>query len=232
MVGVPGTKDDDLDDRPLRSAEYPRRMLIDITPRIEPGTTKVWPGDNPPTREVLCRIADGATVDLSTLRTTVHLGAHADAPNHYGAGARGIDEQPLDLYWGPCEVMRVPGRRDARVSIEDLPRRPSSPRVLLATGTFDGFETFNRDFAGLEPALVDHLHDCGVRLVGVDTPSVDLLDDKELLAHRRFLANDMAIVEGLALNEVPEARYELVAMPLRLVGFDGSPVRAVLRSTS
>ena len=207
-------------------------MLIDITPRIEPGTTKVWPGDNPPTREVLCRISDGATVDLSTLRTTVHLGAHADAPNHYGNGARAIDEQPLDLYWGPCEVMRVPGRREARVSIDDLPRRPSSPRLLLATGTFEGFETFNEDFAGLEPTLVDHLNDCGVRLVGVDTPSVDLLEDKELLAHHRFLANDMAIVEGLALNEVPEGRYELAALPLRLVGFDGSPVRAVLRSTS
>ena len=78
--------------------------------------------------------------------------------------------------------------------------------------------------------LVDHLHAHGVRLVGTDTPSVDLLDDKELLSHHRFLANDMAILEGLALGEVAEGRYELSALPLRLVGFDGSPVRAVLRS--
>lgn len=204
--------------------------MLDITPPIIPGVTKVWPGDNPPTREVLCRIAEGATVDLSTLRTTVHLGAHADGPCHYGAGARGIDEQPLDLYWGRCEVMRVPGRRRERVSIADLPRTPSEPRLLLATGTFDGFEVFNEDFAALEPSLVDHLHAHGVRLVGLDTPSVDLLDDKELLSHHRFLANDMAILEGLALADVPEGRYELSALPLRLVGFDGSPVRAVLRS--
>ena len=205
-------------------------MLIDITPPIEPGVSKVWPGDNPPTREVLCRIADGATVDLSTLRSTVHLGAHADGPCHYGDGARGIDEQPIDLYWGRCEVMRVSTPRGHRVSIEDLPRTPTEARVLLATGTFDGFEVFNRDFAGLEPSLVDHLHAHGVRLVGTDTPSVDLLDDKELLSHHRFLENDMAILEGLALGEVAEGRYELSALPLRLVGFDGSPVRAVLRS--
>lgn len=205
-------------------------MLIDITPPIEPGVTKVWPGDNVPTREVLCRIADGATVDLSTLRSTVHLGAHADGPCHYGDGARGIDRQPIDLYWGPCEVMRVEGRRGERVSIEDLPRTPSEPRLLLATGTFDGFDTFNRDFSGLEPSLVDHLHAHGVRLVGTDAPSVDLFDDKVLLAHGRFLANDMAILEGLALGDVPEGRYELAALPLRLVDFDGSPVRAVLRS--
>ncbi len=205
-------------------------MLIDITPPIEPGVSKVWPGDNPPSREVLCRIADGATVDLSTLRSTVHLGAHADGPCHYGDGARGIDEQPIDLYWGRCEVMRVATPRGHRVSIDDLPRTPTETRVLLATGTFEGFEVFNRDFAGLEPSLVDHLHAHGVRLVGTDTPSVDLLDDKELLSHQRFLANDMAILEGLALGEVAEGRYELSALPLRLVGFDGSPVRAVLRS--
>ena len=207
-------------------------MLIDITPRIEPGVSKVWPGDNPPTREVLCRISEGATVDLSTLRSSVHLGAHADAPCHYGDGARGMEEQPLDLYWGPCEVMRVPGRRNGRVAIDDLPRRPTSPRLLFSTGTFEGFEIFNEDFSGLEPALVDHLHECGVRLVGVDTPSVDLLDDKEILAHQRFLAHDMAIIEGLILDDVPEGRYELAALPLHLVGFDGSPIRAVLRSNT
>lgn len=205
-------------------------MLIDITPPIKPGVTKVWPGDNPPTREVLCRISEGASVDLSTLRATVHLGAHADAPCHYGADQPGIDQQPIELYWGRCEVMRVRGRRGRRISIDDLPRTPTEPRVLLATGTFDGFEVFNEDFSGLEPSLVDHFHEHGVRLVGLDTPSVDLLDDKEILAHNRFLAHGMSIIEGLALAEVPEGRYELVALPLRLVGFDGSPVRAVLRS--
>ena len=80
--------------------------------------------------------------------------------------------------------------------------------------------------------MVDGLHAQGVRLVGIDTPSVDLFESKDLPAHKRFLANDMAILEGLVLGDVPEGCYELIALPLRLVGFDASPVRAVLRSPS
>lgn len=205
-------------------------MLIDITPTIEPGISKVWPGDTPPTQEFLWKIADGGTVNLSTLHSSVHLGSHADGPCHYSDGGRSIDEQPLDLYIGRCEVMRVPGRRGERIRIEDLPRTPTEARLLLSTGTFDGFRVFNQDFSGLEPSLVDHLHTQGVRLVGTDAPSVDLFDDTKILAHQRFLANDMAIIEGLALNDVAEGRYELIAPPLKLAGFDGSPVRAVLRS--
>jgi arylformamidase len=68
-----------------------------------------------------------------------------------------------------------------------------------------------------------------VRLIGIDTPSVDLFTSKDLPAHQRFLANDMAILEGLVLHEVPPGRYELIALPLKLAGFDASPVRAVLR---
>ena len=205
-------------------------MLIDITPSIEPGISKVWPGDTPPTQEFLWKIADGGTTNLSTLHSSVHVGAHADGPCHYSDGGRSIDEQPLDLYIGRCEVMRVPGRRGERIRIEDLPRTPTEARLLLSTGTFDGFRVFNQDFSGLEPSLVDHLHTQGVRLVGTDAPSVDLFDDTKILAHQRFLANDMAIIEGLALNDVAEGRYELIAPPLKLAGFDGSPVRAVLRS--
>ncbi len=127
-------------------------------------------------------------------------------------------------------MMRGPGRSGGRIRIEDLPRTPTEARLLLSTGTFDGFRVFNQDFSGLEPSLVDHLHTQGVRLVGTDAPSVDLFDDTKILAHQRFLANDMAIIEGLALNDVAEGRYELIAPPLKLAGFDGSPVRAVLRS--
>ena len=205
-------------------------MLIDITPSIEPGISKVWPGDTPPTQEFLWKIADGGTVNLSTLHSSVHVGAHADGPCHYSDGGRSIDEQPLDLYIGRCEVMRVPGRRGERIRVEDLPRTPTEARLLLSTGTFDGFRVFNQDFSGLEPSLVDNLHTQGVRLVGTDAPSVDLFHDPKLLAHHRFLANDMAIIEGLALDDVSEGRYELIAPPLKLVGFGGSPVRAVLRS--
>jgi arylformamidase len=203
-------------------------MIYDITPPITP-RLQVWPGDTPPTREVLCDLRRGETITLSTLHATVHLGAHADAPSHYGAAAPAIDERPLDIYLGPCQVVRVPVPRGTRVSPEMLPGPVTAERVLLATGTFPDPEQFNEDFAALSPELVEHLHRQGVRLVGIDTPSVDRFDSKDLPAHHACLRCDVAILEGLVLRDVPEGMYELIALPLRLVGFDASPVRAVLR---
>ncbi len=203
-------------------------MIIDISPPLN-SSLAVWPGDTPLTREVLLDIAQGASVTLSTLRATVHLGAHADAPSHYGDGAPDIASRSLHYYIGACEVMRVPVARGEAITPAMLPREPTAPRVLFATGTFPDPGVFNEDFAALSPALVDHLHAAGVILAGIDTPSVDPFSSKELAAHKRFLANDMAILEGLALHAVPEGQYELIALPLRLEGFDASPVRAVLR---
>lgn len=204
------------------------RPIFDITPRVSPRLA-VWPGDTPPSRDVLLDIAAGDTVTLSTLRATVHLGAHADAPSHYGAGARTIDQQPLERYVGLCQVVSVGASRGSRVEPEHLVAPIAAPRVVLVTGTFPDADEFNRDFAALSPRLVDWLHARGVQLVGIDTPSIDLFDDRALLAHQRCLEHDIAILEGLTLSHVPDGLYELIALPLRLVGFDASPVRAVLR---
>lgn len=204
-------------------------MLYDISPPLKPSLA-VWPGDSPITREVLLDLGRGDSVTLSTLRATVHLGAHADAPSHYGQSASDIATRPLELYLGACEVMRVEVARGSRVTPSMLPRAIAAPRLLLATGTFPDPARFNEDFAALSAELVDRLHLAGVRLVGIDTPSVDLFASKDLPAHQRFLAHDMAILEGLMLDGVPEGSYELIALPLRLEGFDASPVRAVLRS--
>jgi arylformamidase len=113
-----------------------------------------------------------------------------------------------------------------------IPTSLRSQRVLIATGTYPDPYAFNEDFAALEPATVDLLNERGARLVGIDTPSVDLFKAEELVAHARFLAHDMAILEGLVLSHVPDGEYELIALPLRLAGFDASPVRAVLRPIS
>jgi arylformamidase len=171
----------------------------------------------------------GDNLTLSTLRATVHLGAHADAPSHYGAGAPPIHERPLDLYLGPSEVVRVAAARGSRVTPDLLPRPIRTARVLLDTGTFPDPENFNEDFAALAPELIEYLHRMGVKLVGIDTPSVDLFSSKDLPTHLTCLRYDMAILEGLVLSDVPEGRYELIALPLRLVGYDASPVRAILR---
>lgn len=206
-------------------------MIHDITPPITPALA-VWPGDTPLSREVLLDMRRGANITLSTLRATVHLGAHADAPSHYGVDAPTIEQRPLDLYLGPCEVMHIAAQRGQRITPAMLPHPPRAPRVLIRTDTYPDADAWNADFAALSPELVDHLHASGVRLAGIDTPSVDLSDSKDLPAHRRFLAHDMAILEGLVLRSVPAGIYELIALPLPLVGFDASPVRAVLRPIS
>jgi arylformamidase len=204
-------------------------MLYDITPPIT-AELKVWPGDTPPRREVLLDMKSGANITLSTLHATVHLGAHADGPNHYGRDAPAIESRSLEHYLGPCQVVRVPAARGSRIEPAQVSAAIVAPRVLVATGTYPDPTHFNEDFAALSPALVDHLHARGVITIGIDTPSVDLFTSKDLPAHARFLANDMAILEGLALEGVPEGVYELIALPLALVGFDASPVRAVLRA--
>jgi arylformamidase len=204
-------------------------MIFDITPPLS-SRLRVWPGDTPLTREVLCDMRRGDNLTLSTLHGTVHLGAHADAPSHYGAEAPAIHERCLDPYLGPCQVIHVTVARGARISPDMVQAPILAERVLFATGTYPDPEQFNEDFAALSPELVEVLHGQGVTLIGIDTPSVDLFDSKDLPAHRMFLRHDMAILEGLVLRDVPEGRYELIALPLKLVDFDASPVRAILRT--
>ena len=211
-------------------------MIYDISPPLSPRIT-VWPGDTPLTREVLLEIGRPlpsgktvSTITLSTLHATAHLGAHADAPSHYGADAPPIDRRGLDYYLGPCQLLRVAVPQGASVTPDAIRTPITAPRVLIDTGTHPDPECFPEDFAALAPALVTWLHERGVRLVGIDTPSVDPFSSKELPAHRTFLKHDMAILEGLLLKDVSEGIYELIALPLRLVGFDASPVRAVLRT--
>ena len=203
--------------------------IYDITPPVS-ASLAVWPGDTSPSREVLCDMRRGDNITLSTLRATVHLGAHADAPSHYGVDAPAIDERSLDYYLGPCQVVRVTVEAGSRIQPESLSAAILAPRVLLATGTYPDSDFFCEDFAALSVELVDHLHQQGVRTVGIDTPSVDLFTSRDLPAHKRILGYDMAILEGLILADVPEGIYELIALPLRLVGFDASPVRAILRT--
>ena len=203
-------------------------MIHDITPMVS-ARLAVWPGDTPASREVLCDMKAGANLTLSTLHATVHLGAHADAPSHYGRDAATIERRPLELYVGPCQVLRPAARRGERLGMRAVPAALDAPRVLFATNTFPEPTRFNADFAALAPELCDELHARGVVLVGLDTPSVDLFDSKDLPSHRACLRHDLAILEGLVLAGVPEGLYELIALPLKLEGFDASPVRAILR---
>ena len=201
--------------------------LIDISPLVSE-RIGVFPGDTPYRRHVALRIAAGDNIDLSALHATLHLGAHADAPSHYLRGGHSIDARALDFYYGPCQVIAVDAKRDRRLEPGDVAVAIEAPRVLFRTGTFPDPDAFNEDFASLSPALIDALHARGVRLVGIDTPSVDPCHDPVLESHRAIAGHDMAILEGLVLAHVEPGLYTLVALPLRLEGADAAPVRAAL----
>ena len=204
--------------------------LIDISPVID-SAIAVWPGDTPFARNVNADMAAGANLTLSDIRTTVHVGAHADAPSHYLAHGADIASRSLHYYLGACTVVQVDDVRGRRIMPADLAKKPIlAARVLLRTGTFPDPRAWNDDFASLSPELVEWLHGMGVITVGIDTPSVDPFESKELEAHQALARYDMANLEGLVLDAVPEGQYELIALPLRIAGADGSPVRAVLRT--
>jgi arylformamidase len=201
--------------------------LIDISPLVSERIA-VWPGDTPYRYTANLSFAAGANLDLGEVRSTVHLGAHADAPRHYHREGVGIEARDLDLYHGECEVLRVKVARGARITPDDLPHFPTAPRVLFQTGTFPDPERFDEDFASFSPELLELLADRGVRLVGIDTPSVDPFESKALESHQVLFERDMAVLEGLVLEHVEPGRYTLIALPLRLEGADASPVRAAL----
>lgn len=200
--------------------------LIDISPLLSP-RIGVWPGDKAFEQHVALSVDGGDNITLSAIHTTVHLGAHTDAPNHYAPQSEGIAARPLDYYYGLAQVMHVEIGPGERIGPHHLTGRIEAPRLLFSTGTFPDPEHFNTDFASLSAELVEVLHTEGVRLVGIDTPSIDLFDDKELESHQAVARSDMAILEGIVL-QVPDGLYTLIALPLKIEGADASPVRAVL----
>jgi arylformamidase len=209
--------------------------VIDISPPVGPGAP-VWPGDTAYAAEVHWPMADGSPVSVHRLTTTPHIGAHADAPAHFLAGGASIDTVPLEAYVGPCSVVHCRPGPDPRplVTLAEvraaLARTPGpvAPRLLIRT--YDVFPTtWVGDFPGLAPEVLGWLAGQGAVLVGVDTASLDPMDSTAMAAHRAAAAYGIAILENLRLDDAPEGRHELIALPLRLVGLDASPVRAVLR---
>ena len=204
----------------------PSPDLIDISRPIT-ADTACWPGDVPFSFRLGWTIAGGESVNVGSIQTSVHTATHCDAPFHFDDAGATVDRLPLDVFVGPAWVVDVRGVsrwRDRLVGL-DL---AGAPRVLFHTGGWPDTTRFPDTIPVMEPDLPDWLADRGVRLVGVDLPSVDPLDSKTLDIHHALGRRGITIVEGLWLADVPTGRYQLVALPLRIVGADGSPVRAVL----
>jgi arylformamidase len=204
------------------------KQYIDISPVIS-SRIAVFPGDEEFSRKVAMSFAGGNHLELSAIRTTVHVGAHADAPSHYVNKGAAIDQRDLNFYFGLCQVVRVKVARGERVMPVHLSHEKiRAQRVLIHTGSFPNPEEWVSDFNSLSPELVHFLADQGVRTVGIDTPSVDPADSKGLESHHALAERDMAVLEGIVLSEVPVGLYTLIALPLRLQGVEASPVRAIL----
>lgn len=205
------------------------RRLWDISPAIGPGFP-VFPGDTPFAQRWTWKLAPGCPVNVSEISLSPHTGSHTDAPLHYDDAGASIAEVALDAYLGPCRVVHAievgalvePHHVAARLA--DAP-----PRILLRTYRQAPTARWDPVFTAIAPATIDLLHEHGVRLVGIDTPSLDPEQSKTLDSHQRVRQHRMAILEGIVLDEVPEGDYELIALPLRISGCDASPVRAVLR---
>lgn len=197
--------------------------IVDISPVLS-GATPVWPGDVPVRRRPGPEV-EGVVV--SSLETTLHAGAHLDAPLHTDPDGAAIDELPLDRFVGPCVVVAVRTEPGGRAGVADVPGGFPAARLLVKTG-FVPAGRLDSGFAGLSVELVEAAHAAGVVLIGIDTPSVDPPGDLELAAHRALARRGMAGLEGLDLSRVEPGPYTLVALPLRLEGAEASPVRAVL----
>jgi arylformamidase len=160
------------------------------------------------------------------------VGAHADAPLHYSREGAAIGSVDLDTFLGPCRVVHAMdcGALITPAHLADaLNQSPVPARVLVRTARRAATRWVD-DFAAFDPATIAWLASLDVRLVGIDTPSVDPADSKTLDSHQQLLAHDMRVLENLVLDEVEAGDYELIALPLKLAGADASPVRAVLRS--
>ena len=203
--------------------------ILDISLPIFPGMP-TWPGDPAPTLEPVTTLACHG-IQTSRLILGTHTGTHLDAPRHFIPGGRTVEQLDLQALVGPCQVIEVV-HGSGRLSQADLRPFDLQPgaRVLLKTQRSPRPNPliFAPDFIALDPAAADYLCERRVRLVGIDSPSIDAWDVGDFPCHKRLLGADILLLENLVLQHVAPGAYGLIAVPLNLVGADGCPVRALL----
>ncbi|MEY2480064.1 MAG: arylformamidase [Verrucomicrobiota bacterium] len=195
-----------------------------------------WPGDAPFHFEFTKRIASGDVVNLGKIDMSVHNGTHADGWFHFDAQAETVDRVPLENFFGRAVVVDLStkfssGARD-EIKIVDLESVAESlkeaPRLLIRTGIWRDSTIFPDWIPVLAQDVPAWLQARGVKLLGVDVPSVDAIDAKVLRTHHALYAARIAIVESLDLSEIEAGVYNFAALPLKIIGGDGAPVRAIL----
>ncbi|SFC89004.1 Kynurenine formamidase [Bacillus sp. OV322] len=189
----------------------------------------VWPGDTAFSYQRNWTKEESGSVNVGQLTMSIHTGTHIDAPFHFDDKGKKTGELDIELYIGKARVIHLPGRNS--ISARDVSQFniEGVKRLLIYTGSWKDRSVFPDSIPPIEPDLAVWLADKGVRLLGLDLPSVDPIESKELPAHHALSKNGIHILEGLVLDKVSPGDYELAALPLYLADADGSPVRAVLR---
>lgn len=199
--------------------------IIDISQPIGLATA-VWPGDQPFGLEWTLEQARGHSVNVAAVTMSVHTGTHTDGGFHVSANGTRAADLPIDAYIGKVVVVDVRGRTLDESVLGDVDL--TIPRVLFRTRDAIDAHVFPASFASPTEGLARRLVEAGVRLVGSDAPSVDHVDSKTLDTHHVLVDAGVAVLENLVLSDVAPGVYTLVALPLKFVEADSSPVRAVL----
>jgi arylformamidase len=203
--------------------------IYDISPPVGPASP-VFPGDTAYQQLWTATLAPGCPVNVSALTLSPHLGAHADAPLHYDPTGAAVGALDLMPYLGPCRVVHAiaPGPliewHHLNHALNDLP-----PRLLVRTYQRMPIDQWDPNLSAFAPETLERLADLGVLLVGIDTASIDPADSKTLPSHQVIRQRGLRVLENLVLDDIPEGDYELIALPLKLMLADASPVRAILR---
>jgi len=204
--------------------------IIDISPPLRVGMP-VWPGDTAFEAARSWAISAACPVNVSRLVLSTHSGAHADAPLHYSADGGGAETLELSRFLGRARLIDLRGLGSCVEPRHLLPHLGGAPsRILLRTYERAPLEHWDSAFTAIAAASIDCLADAGVQLIGVDTASLDPETSKTLDAHQAVHRRGLSILEGLVFDDVDAGDYELIALPLKLVGLDAAPVRAVLRT--
>jgi arylformamidase len=196
-----------------------------------------WPGDEPFRYRLTNQIAKGATVNLGAISMSVHNGTHADARFHFETNGDSIDKMPVELYVGRATVVDLSqifahSREKHLITLEEL--RPhaeeiaATSRLLVKTGRWSDSTVFPDRIPVIAADVPSWLQKNGVKLLGLDLPSMDEIDSKSLQNHHALARAGIAIIESLDLSEVSPGIYNFAALPLKIDGADGAPVRAVL----
>ena len=204
---------------------------IDVSVPLHNGMVH-WPGDAPYHRELTQAIDRGDVCNVSKMTCTVHIGTHMDAPHHFLPDGKGMETMPLDATIGPARVVRIEDPKAIHAAELERHTIQRGERILFRTRNSDSAwktDEFQKGFVFIAHDAARYLAEAGVRTVGVDYLSVGGFEIDSAETHQALLGAGVWIIEGLQLGAIEPGDYDLICLPLKIVGSDGAPARAVLR---